>query len=178
MIVTKVTLSMRAPVNTAAFKHLQVLQRIEHLSALPSPQGKLKCYYLILLHAHSLQWCLNDHQTVAWVNTMLRPLSAQLVDIVSLPPPACICVPSLVLTAQHRDHLPGLSAHVLVQKHPCFVIKALMHSKKNPIFINTMSIPYYWHLVNVSLTDWLDYYYTFTEKVVQRVSEQAKVGRF
>lgn len=136
-IVTKVTLSMTAPVNTTTFKHLKVLQWIEYLSALPSPQGNLKYYYIILL-ANSLQWCLNDHQTVAWITIMLRGLPAQLVDIVSLPPPACICVSSLVLTAQQRDHLSGLSAHVLVQKHPCFLIR-LLSIQKNPISINTYS---------------------------------------
>lgn len=149
MTVTKVTLSVTAAINTTTFKHLQVLQRIEYLSALPSPQGNLKCYYITLLHVRSLQWCLNDHQTVAWVTIMLRPSPAQLVDTVSLPPPACIRVSSLVLTAQRRDHLPGLSAHVLVQRHPCFAIKALM------------TIPSYWHLVN--LKDWLDFYYVHLE---------------
>lgn len=43
MTVTKVTLSVTAPINTTTFKHLQVLQQIEYLSALPSPQGNLKC---------------------------------------------------------------------------------------------------------------------------------------
>jgi len=124
---------MKAPVNTTTFKDLQVLKRIEYLSALPSPQGILKCYYL---QAHSLQRCLNDHQAVAWVTITFRLLPAQLLDAVSLPPPACIRVSSLVLTAQRRDHLSGLSARFSAKASlPCN--KGSYAFQKKPIFINT-----------------------------------------
>lgn len=132
MIATKVTLSMTASVNiTITFKYLEILQWIDYVPVLASPQGNLKCYYIILLHACCVQWCLNGHQTVAWVSIMLRWWPAQLAGIVSLLPPPCICVSSLVLTAQHTDHLSGLSAHA---EASLIWNKGSYAFKKNPIY--------------------------------------------
>lgn len=81
--------NMRAPIKIiTTLKHLWVLlQRIEYFFSLPSPLGNLKV--IILSLTHFLQQGLNADQTVAWVTTMPRQSPAQLVEGVSLFPPAC-----------------------------------------------------------------------------------------
>lgn len=67
---------------------------IEYFFAIPSPQGNIKV--IIPSHDQFLQQDLNADQTVAWVTSMPRQTPAQLVELVSLLPPACPCVSSPV----------------------------------------------------------------------------------
>lgn len=59
--------------------------------------------------------------------------------VVSLSPPARICVSSLALASQHGDHLSGLSGLVVVRKYPCFVQRGSSHTPKISLFTNTFN---------------------------------------